>query len=158
MRPNSPPQTTSVVSSRPRDLRSVSRAAIGWSTARALFSWPWLQVGVLVPAVAADGRTQELDEAHAPLDQAPRDQAFASEDLCGGIRVVEPVKPLRGRRFAGKADELGNGGLHAVGELVIGDRRLERVMMADPAEHALVERAQQLELAQLQRSGLVRPG
>ena len=34
------PQNTSVSSSRPRDLRSVSRPLIGRSTALAIFSWP----------------------------------------------------------------------------------------------------------------------
>ena len=43
----------------------------------------------------------------------------------------------------------GNGRLHAIGELVVGDRRLERIMMADSAEHALVERSHKVELAQL---------
>ena len=63
--------------------------------------------------------------------------------------MVEPVKPLGGRRLAGRAHQLGHGRLHAVGQLVVGDRRLEGIVMADAPEHALVERAQQLELARL---------
>ena len=53
-----------------------------------------LQVAVLVPAVAADRRTEQLDEAHAALDQPPGDQALAGEDL--GRRH----KDRRGRKAA----------------------------------------------------------
>ena len=38
----------------PAAFRSFNSAAIGWSTARALFSWPVSQAAVLVPAIAAD--------------------------------------------------------------------------------------------------------
>ena len=104
---------------------------------------------MLVPAVAADAGAEQLDEPHAALDQPPGDQAFAAEDLRRRVRIVEAVEPLGRRRLAVKAHELGDGRLHAEGQLVVGDRRLEAVVMAHPAEHALVERAQQLELAAL---------
>ncbi len=61
-----------------------------------------LQVGVLVPAVGADVGTEQLDEAHAPLDQPPGEQAFAGEDLRRRIRIVEAVEPLGRRRFAAR--------------------------------------------------------
>ncbi len=78
----------------------MSRPAIGLSTARALFSWPCLQAGVLVPAVGADVGTEQLDESHAPLDQPPGDQAFAGEDLRRRIGIVKTVEPLGRRRLA----------------------------------------------------------
>ena len=55
------------------------------------------QARVLVPAVGADVGAKQLDEPHAPLDQAAGDQAFACEDLRGRIGIVETVK-LLGRR------------------------------------------------------------
>jgi hypothetical protein len=42
VRPNSPDQITSVSSSRPRCSRSISNAAIGWSSSRHLSRKPWL--------------------------------------------------------------------------------------------------------------------
>ena len=111
MRPNSPPQTTRVLSSRPRAFKSVSRPAIGLSTARALFWWPRLQTGVLVPAVGAHVGTKQLDESYAALDQTPGDQAFPREDLCRHVGIVKPVKLLGRRRFAAQTHELGDGRL-----------------------------------------------
>ena len=138
-----------MVSSRPRALRSVEQGRDRLVDGAGVVFVAVLQVGVLVPAVAADGGTQELDEPHAPLDQAPGDQAFAGEDLGGDIRVVEAVEPLVAGDSPARFISSGTADLHAVGQLVVGDRRLERVVMADAAQHALVERAQQIELARL---------
>ena len=54
---------------------------------------------MLVPAVAADRRAEQLDEPHAALDQAAGEQALAGEDLGRRERVVEAVEPPRRRRF-----------------------------------------------------------
>ena len=113
---------------------------------------------MLVPAVAADGGAKQLDEAHAALDQAAGDQAFPAEDLCGDVGIVEAVEPCCRWRFVGEVHELGDGRLHAIGQFVVGDCRLKRVMMADAAEHALVERPQAGRACVPGRSGWVRSG
>ncbi len=96
VRPNSPPQRTSVSSSSPRAFRSASRPAIGRSTSRAFCAWSLLQVAVLVPLVAVGN----LHEAHAALGEPPGHQALAAEVL--RLRVVEAVELARRRRFAGR--------------------------------------------------------
>ena len=105
---------------------------------------------MLVPAVGADAGTEQLDEPHAALDQPPGDQALAGEDLRRRIGIVKAVEPLGRRRLAAQAHELGDGRLHAEGQLVVGDRRFQAVVAAHPAQHALVERAQQIELRALE--------
>ncbi len=141
VRPNSPPQTTSVVSSRPRALRSVSKAAIGWSTARGVVFVAGLEAAVLVPAIGTDIGAEQLDESHPSLDEPPRDQAFACIDPRRWIRSIEPIEPLSRRRFAVDTHQLGKGRLHAERQLIVGDRRFEAVVMSHAAKGALIERS-----------------
>ena len=104
VRPNSPPQITSVSSSRPRLFRSWSRPAIGRSVASGVACVAALEVAVLVPGLEAAGRVVELHEAHASLDQPARQQALPAEDV--GRRLIDPVQPpgrLRSRRARSKA-------------------------------------------------------
>ena len=114
MRPNSPPQTTSVSSSRPRCLRSVIRRAEAWSVVLALAADAVGQAAVMVPALVV-----ELDEAHAALGQPAGEQAVGGE----GAGLAAP----RGRRGRGRSSgssrigDLGHARLHAVGHLVLGD-------------------------------------
>ena len=77
-------------------------------------------------------------------------QALAGEDPGGRIRVVQAVEPPGGRRLLIEAHQLGNRGLHLEGQLIVADGGLEAVMVAHPAQHALVEPAQEVELASLQ--------
>ena len=67
-----------------------------------------LQVAVLVPGLKAAGGVVKLHEPNAPLDQPPRQQALAAEDL--GRLLVDAVEsprrlglPARGRRHRGPA-------------------------------------------------------
>ena len=97
VRPNSPPQTTSVSSSSPRAFRSVSRPAIGWSTARAIFVVPAHEVLVLVPQVAGG----DLDEPHAGLGEPAGQQALPAEVVglrrrrCRTACASPPTRPAR---------------------------------------------------------------
>ena len=74
VRPNSPPQTTSVSSSMPRCLRSLIRAAEAWSTSLALTGMSRFSAAVHVPVAMV-----ELDEPHAALGQPPGQQAVGRE-------------------------------------------------------------------------------
>ena len=106
VRPNSPPQTTSVSSSRPRAFRSFSRPAIGWSTARAFFSWPSLRLLCWSQRSAPTFGAEQLDEADAALDQAAGEQALAAEELGRGVLVVQAVERLRRRRLAREVQQV----------------------------------------------------
>ena len=90
VRPNSPPQMTSVSSSRPRALRSLSRPAIGLVHGAAELGVVLLDLGVGVPLAAR--AAVELDEADAALDEAAGEQAVAAED--GGLRLIDAVERL----------------------------------------------------------------
>ena len=155
MRPNSPPQTTSVDVEQAARLEVREQAGDRLVDGAGVVLVAVLEVAVLVPAVGADARAEQLDEPDAPLDQPPGDQAFAGEDLRRRIGIVEAVEPPGRRRLAVEAHQLGDGRLHPEGQLVVGDRRFQAVVAAHPAQHALVERAQQLELA---RAGARRVG
>ena len=92
MRPNSPPQSTSVSSSRPRAFRSLSRPAIGLSTSSAFRATPF-QSAVLVPLVACarPARTGPRARRSRRASRHCRPK-FASRSL------VEAIEPLRRRR------------------------------------------------------------
>ena len=48
-----------------------------------------------------------------------------------------------------RSHQLGDGRLHPEGQLIVGNRRFETIVVAHAPEHALVERAEQLQLAAL---------
>ena len=82
VRPNSVPKTTSVSSSRPRCLRSLSSAGDRLVDLAAELAVVGFQAAVGVPgAGAAVGAVEDLHEAHAVLDQPPRGQALLAEGL-----------------------------------------------------------------------------
>ena len=74
VRPNSPPQMTSVSSSMPRCFRSLISAAARLSTSLAATCDVVLDAAVVVPVAVI-----ELDEAHAALGQPPGQQAVGRE-------------------------------------------------------------------------------
>src|SRR5438876_650796 len=90
VRPNSPPQITSVESSRPRDLRSFNSPAMGLSTARALAARAGFlaaQVGHRLGA-AAEQRALEGGGQKAvveTVEAAGRDHAAAQDDEAGQV-------------------------------------------------------------------------
>ena len=111
-----------------------------------------LESGVLVPAVGTGvGRTEQFDEADATLDESAGDQAFAAEWL--GHLFVESVQLSGGLRLVGEVGQIGNRGLHAESEFVVGDGRFERAVGAGSFEDALIESAQQIELGPLRARG-----
>jgi hypothetical protein len=72
-----------------------------------------------VPAVGI--AAVDLHEAHARLDQAPREQAARAELL--RRRVVQPVKRARRRRFLREIHGVRRVRLHAERQFIGGDAR-----------------------------------
>ena len=116
VRPNSPPQTTSVSSSMPRCFRSLISAAHGWSTSSAMTCDVVLDVAVVVPVAVV-----ELDEPHAALGQPAGQQAVRRE------RAVGRPSCRTGRAifFGSSARSISSGhaGLHPERHLVLADAR-----------------------------------
>ena len=73
-RPNSPPQTTNVSSSRPRSRRSSSKAAIGRVGRLAVGLQIAAVILVLIPTAVID-----FDESHAGLGKSPSQQTLPSK-------------------------------------------------------------------------------
>ena len=95
------------------------------------------QVAVLVPAAHV-----ELDEAHVPLGEPPREQAVRGERA--GLVDIGAVH-LEGRRvLVAEVGELGHRHLHAVGHLVLRDARLHLGVEAS-GELLLVQAADEVE-------------
>ena len=141
VRPNSPPQITSVSSSSPRCLRSlierggglIGGAAVGLEVAR--------DVGVGVPAFVID-----VDEPHAALDHPPRQQAGPGER--GFVRIGAVHRQGR-LALALQVHQLGGGGLQPEGHLVGGDAGGD-LGVADGLEPPAVQRADQVERVALE--------
>ena len=79
VRPNSPSITTSVSSSRPRTLRSSSRAETARSSGGKRCPEPGEVADVRVPGL--DDPHRRLHDRNARLDQPPRDQERAAEEV-----------------------------------------------------------------------------
>jgi hypothetical protein len=95
VRPNSPPHTTSVSSSRPRALRSVIRPAT-----RAVDLLAFDRQGLVdrLPgrgAVVVPAPVVELDEAHPGLDEAAREQAIIGEGWVVAACSARAGRPWR---------------------------------------------------------------
>ena len=95
VRPNSPPQRTSVSSSRPRAFRSVQQAGDRLVDLAGVLRVALLEVAVLVP-LHVRVAVRDLHEAHAALGEPAGQQALPAEVV--GDRVVEAVERLRRRR------------------------------------------------------------
>jgi hypothetical protein len=141
VRPNSPPQITSVSSSSPR-------AQVGQQAGDGPIDGPGvpgvagLQAAVLVPVAV-----RQLDEADAGLDEASGQQALVAE--VGRRRVVEAVQPLRRRRLPREVHDAGELRLHAEGEFIGLDDPLDPGVDAPSLEQVAVHRLHQVELEAL---------
>src|SRR5690606_26089722 len=83
------------------------------------------EIAVLVPAVAVAAGAGQLDEAHPALDEAAGEEALQTEDL-GVLEIrVEAVELLHRLGFAAQVHQVGHGGLHAEGGLVVADGALD---------------------------------
>ena len=109
VRPNSPPQTTSVESSNPRCFRSLMSAAEALVGLLAEFGQAVDDVVVGGGAVVVPAAMIELHEANAALHQPPRQQAIVgkrsscrvrSRTFYGYARVLWKYRPGRERWFA----------------------------------------------------------
>ena len=128
-RPNSPPQTTSVLSSSPRCFRSRSRAAIGWSVrSQAAFSVGGQSDVWLSQIWRVD---VELHEPHAALDQPAGDQAAPAVRV--GRLAADAVHLQRRRALVREVERIGRRELHAGGQLVAGDAGVEVRLAGPPA-------------------------
>ena len=111
---------------------------------------PLLQLRVLVPRVgglahAVGADHGQLDEPDAALDEAPRHQALAPVGGRGGVGRVEAVELLRRFRLAAQVGQLGHRGLHAVGDFVVVDGRLDARLAVGAVEEPPVEVADERE-------------
>src|SRR5262249_9735543 len=104
----------------------------------------------MVPELVAG---EDLDEADTALDQAAGDEATAAIVARG--RVVQAIKPVRGRALAIDVESLTRGGLHACGQFIAGDPRFQ-VQLARMALHVpLIQTLQVAEIAFLDRAAQV---
>ena len=142
VRPNSPPQMTSVSSSRPRCLRSTSSAPIAWSHSLGQVAVVDLEVVVAVPRLA--GAVPDLHEPHAALDQPAGDENLPGLHA-GAVHVADVL------RLAADVERLGRLGLHAEAELERLDAGLERGVVLPRLQVAGIEPLQQVELLALLR-------
>ena len=149
VRPNSPPQITSVSSSRPRCLRSFTSAAEARSVAPQLVFEVAGDVGVRVPALVID-----VHEPHAPLDHPPGQQAGARER---GLVRVGAVHLQRGLDLAAEVHQFRRGGLQPVRHLVGGDPRGD-LGVADDGELLAVHRADQVDASRAAASASIPAG
>ena len=123
-RPNSVLQTTSVSSSSPRALQVAEQSGdrpVNGAGDRGQFA---RDVGVVVPVVLGPARAApDLDEPHAALEQPAGQEAAAAE--VGGRRVVQSIHALRRGCLACEVECFGSRLLHAGGQLVGVDARLQ---------------------------------
>ena len=115
VRPNSPPQTTSVSSSMPRCFRSVISAADAPVDLLGLELDVVLDAAVVVPVAVV-----ELDEAHAALGQPAGQQAVGGERAVARLGAVH-VEHCR--RLVREVHQAGHAGLHLERHLVLADAR-----------------------------------
>ena len=101
VRPNSPPQTTSVVSSRPRVFRSLIKCGTRLIDIAANLIEVAGQ-GLAGNAVVVPVGVVELHEPHAALDQTTGEQAVVGERRLAGLGAVQ-LQRLGGLRRPGRS-------------------------------------------------------
>ena len=122
----------------------------------------FLDLSMLIPGVrglaAAEllGEAAQLDEAHAALDETARQQALHAVGFAGAVGTVHAVEFLGGFGFAREIAEVGHGGLHAPGHLVVLNGGLDLAMRAEFTEEVLIEFTDEIEAAALKGGGLAR--
>ncbi len=97
-------------------------------------------------AVEIPAPVEELDEPHALLDQAARQQAVVGK---ARLARLGAVGLKHGRRLAGDVHDARHAGLHAVGQFVLGDAG-DRLRMAELHGLQFVEFLQRVERAPAQ--------
>ena len=116
-RPNSPPQTTSVLSSRPATLQVLEQAGDGPVGLGGLAEVVLLDVVVGVPLqVARPAARDDADEPDPVLDELPGQQAAAA--VVVGRLAADPVEVERLAGLAGEVEDVGRLGLHPEGQVV----------------------------------------
>ena len=116
VRPNSPPQMTSVSSSMPRCFRSLISAAVGLVDLLGLERDVVLDVAVVVPVAVV-----ELDEAHAALGQPAGQQAVRGERAVA--RLARRTARARSAAPCDMSISSGHARLHLERHLVLRDAR-----------------------------------
>ena len=89
----------------------------------------------------------ELDEAHAALDETPREKAIAPVNR--GLGMIHAVERLGALAFAAEIDGGRCLSLHGVGELVGADSRVEFGVVGAHRGVVAIERGQEVELVAL---------
>ena len=148
VRPNSPPQTTSVLVEQAARFQILEQAGDRLVHRAAELGVVLLDLRVRVPLAAR--AVVELHEAHAALDQPPREQAHAAQSRRSLFhRCRRAASRVFG--FLREIDRLGRLGLHAEGEFVAGDARLEFASARRVAACARFSCVEEIQLAALLR-------
>ena len=105
---------------------------------------------VAIPAIFIDG-VVELDNAHAALDEPPREQAHPSVGGGGAVRIIDSVEGERLGRFIRNFAHVRGFRLHPVGQLVGRDPPLEIGLPGPGREMAAVESLGEIERRALHR-------
>lgn len=109
-----------------------------------------------IAAAEVVGERAELDEAHATLHESPGEQALAGVGGFFRLGIVEAVEFLGCLGLAGDVAEVGHGGLHAPGHLVVRNGGFDVRVVLRGAGKALVHRANEVELTALEAVRLSR--
>jgi len=113
-------------------------------------------LAMLIPGgiVAVEARAGDLDEPDAALDEPAGPEGLGGVEplvLVGGVEAVEPADVLR---LATDVDDVGDGGLHPKGRLVVGDQGLDRRAVGSGGGEASILGLKQGELATLESLGI----
>src|SRR2546422_11430622 len=100
-----------------------------------------------VPRAAAPAAMEKLHEAHASLDQSPRDQTLFAERF--RFRLLEAVELARRRRFLFELQSFGNGSLHLKCQLIRLDARAQVFVVGIIDAGDVIELADKAEVLRL---------
>src|SRR5580765_777626 len=97
----------------------------------------------------AAGATVELNETNAALDQAARQETIATKRR--GMVVIQTIELLRCFRFFAKVHRFRGFSLHAEGEFVAADARVELAVLRPAGGKLAIELREQFQLSALLR-------
>ena len=98
-----------------------------------------LDVAVLVPAVAVSSAGRQFNETHSAFHHAAGEQTLRGKFAGVAPLFLEAVHAFRGFRLAGQVHGLGYFHLHAIGQLVIANGRLDLGRVTDACQEIAVD-------------------
>jgi hypothetical protein len=109
------------------------------------------EAAMLIPTVGAvDRRAGQFDETHSAFDQAPRDKALGSERAGMFVIRVQTIQLPCGVGFTLEVHQIGDSGLHAERQFVIGDGGFQLVAVALARQLVAIQFTHESELVFLQ--------